>query len=166
MPEMFRVAALGDGFLGIMGMPGIHESLRETFDGLARLGVDVVVSLLQEPEALDLGLAGEQAACESAGLEFLSFPIEDRGQPSDPEAVSQFSRRAHARIISGCGFVFHCRAGIGRSGMMTASVLLHQGLTVREAFARISAARGLINPDTPGQLEWVESNYAILVGTT
>ena len=38
MPEMFRVAALGDGFLGIMGMPGIHESLRETFDGLARLG--------------------------------------------------------------------------------------------------------------------------------
>ena len=31
MPEMFRVAALGDGFLGIMGMPGIHESLRETF---------------------------------------------------------------------------------------------------------------------------------------
>jgi len=130
MPEMFRVADLGDGFLGIMGMPGIHEPLRETFDGLARLGVDVVVSLLQESETLDLGLAGERAACESAG------------------------------------FVFHCRAGIGRSGMMTASVLLHQGLTVREAFARISAARGLIVPDTPGQLEWVESNYAILVGTT
>jgi protein-tyrosine phosphatase len=111
-------------------------------------------------------VADERAAGEGAGLEFLSFPIKDRGLPSDAEAVSRFSKRAHARITSGCGLVFHCRAGIGRSGMMAASVLLHQGLTVREAFARISAARGLMVPDTPGQLEWIESNYAMLIGTT
>jgi hypothetical protein len=43
MPEMFRVAELGDGFLAVMGMPGMHEPLRETFDVLARLEVDVVV---------------------------------------------------------------------------------------------------------------------------
>ena len=166
MPEIFRVADLGEGFLAVMGMPGTYEPLRESFDGLARLEIDVVVSLLQESEALDLGLSDERAACESAGLEFLSFPIKDRGLPSDAEAVSRFSKRAHARITSGYGLVFHCRAGIGRSGMMAASVLLHEGLPVREAFARISAARGLIVPDTPGQLKWVEDNYATLIGTT
>ena len=167
MLEMFRVADLGEGFLAVMGMPGTHEApLRETFDGLARLEVDVVVSLLQESEALDLGLADERVSCESAGLEFLSFPIKDRGLPSDVEALSRFSKRAHARITSGCGLVFHCRAGIGRSGMMAASVLLHEGFTVREAFARISAARGLVVPDTTGQLEWVERNCETIRGAT
>jgi len=164
MPEIFRVANLGKGCLAVMGMPGVHEPLRETFDALAKLDVDVVVSLLGEPEALELDLADERAACESVGLEFLSFPIKDRGLPSDGEAVSRFSKRAHARITSGCGLVFHCRAGIGRSGMMAASVLLHEGFTVREAFARISAARGLRVPDTPGQLEWVARNYEIIIG--
>ena len=50
--------------------------------------------------------------------------------------------------------------------MMAASVLLHEGFTVREAFAQISAARGLTVPDTPGQLEWVEGNYEIIVSET
>jgi hypothetical protein len=48
-------ADLGEGFLAVVGMPGMHERLRESFDALARLEVDVVVSLLQESEALDLG---------------------------------------------------------------------------------------------------------------
>ena len=52
MPEMFRIADLGGGFLAVMGMPGTREPLREAFDGLARLEVDVVVSLLQESEYL------------------------------------------------------------------------------------------------------------------
>ena len=46
---------------------------------------------------------------------------------------------------------------------MAASVLLQEGFSVLEAFARISGARGMTVPDTPGQLEWVEENHHIIV---
>src|SRR5262249_25284547 len=49
----------------------------------------------------------------------------------------------------------HCRAGIGRSGLVGAAVLLHCGFTVREAFAAISKARGVQVPDTAEQSEWL-----------
>ena len=166
MPEVFRVASIGKGSLAVMARPGVSEPLQKTFEALAKLDVGVVVSLLEDSEALELGLAEERAACESAGIEFLSFPIEDRGLPRDAEALAHFSKFAHSRIFNGSAVVFHCRAAIGRSGMMAASVLLHEGLTVREAFAQISAARGLTVPDTRGQLEWVESNYEIIVNKT
>jgi protein-tyrosine phosphatase len=164
MPEAFRVANIGNGHLAVMARPGVGEPIPKTFATLATLGVRVVVSLLEATETRELGLEGEHSACEAAGIEFFSFPIKDRGLPRDPEAVSRLSRLAHARIAEGCGWVFHCRAGIGRSGMMAASVLLQDGLTVREAFARISAARGLTVPDTPGQLEWLEEHSAIIAG--
>lgn len=166
MPEVFRVAELGKGYLGVMARPGVDAPLHEVFGALAQLDVRVVVSLLEESEVRELGLADEKAACETAGLEFLSFPIKDRGLPCDAQAVSEFSKWAHTRITQGSGLVFHCRAGIGRSGMMAASVLLHAGFTVREAFARISAARGMIVPDAPGQLEWVESHCETIMGST
>ena len=166
MPEVFRIAKIGRGSLAVMARPGVTEPLQDTFDALAKLDIGVIVSLLEDSEALELGLAEERAACENAGIEFLSFPIKDRGLPRDAEAVAHFSKLAHFRIRDGCGLVFHCRAAIGRSGMMAASVLLHDGRTVREAFAQISAARGLTVPDTPGQLEWVESNYEIIVNAT
>jgi protein-tyrosine phosphatase len=163
MPELFRVANLGKGFLAVMARPGAHEPIRETLTGLAGLGIGVVVSLLEESEARELGLADEEAACRDAGLEFFSFPIKDRAIPSDAEAVSRLSRWAYTRISNGCGLAFHCRAGIGRSGMMAASVLLQEGFSVLEAFARISGARGMTVPDTPGQLEWVKSNYQTII---
>jgi protein-tyrosine phosphatase len=163
MPKLFRVANLGKGFLAVMARPGAHEPVRDTLTGLAALGIGVVVSLLEESEARELGLADEEAACGDAGLDFFSFPIKDRSLPSDAGAVSRLSRWAHTRISNGCGLVFHCRAGIGRSGMMAASVLLHEGFSVSEAFARISDARGMTVPDTPGQLEWVKANYGIII---
>ena len=165
MAEIFRVAKVGRGYLAVMARPGLSEPPRETFKALARLDIGVVVSLLEEDEARELGLADERAVCVSTGIEFLSFPIKDHGLPSDAEAVAQFSKWARARMANGCGWVFHCHAGIGRSGMMAASVLLQEGYTVRQAFACISAARGLTVPDTLGQLEWVETNYETLRGS-
>ncbi len=163
MPEIFYVASIGKGLLAVMPRPGVHEPLQETFRALAARNVNVVVSLLEADEARDVGLADERVVCESAGIEFRSFPIRDRGLPSDPAAVARFTAWAHTRITEGGRWVFHCHASIGRSGMMAASGLLREGWSVRDAFARISEARGLTVPDTPGQLEWLEEHFEILV---
>jgi protein-tyrosine phosphatase len=166
MAEIYRVARIGRGFLAVMARPALHESLHESIQGLVNDHVAIVVSLLEPPEEAELGLAAEKEECERQGLEFVSFPIRDRATPADVEGVARLSQWAHARIAAGRNLVFHCRAGIGRSGMMAASVLLQEGLSAREAFERISAARCLTIPDTPGQFEWVEDNREKIIRRT
>jgi protein-tyrosine phosphatase len=50
----------------------------------------------------------------------------------------------------------HCRAGIGRSSLIAACVLVLLGLAPAMAFDRIGKARGLKVPDTEGQRDWVD----------
>ena len=49
----------------------------------------------------------------------------------------------------------HCFAGIGRSPLMIATVLVRHGLDVDAAWSRVSAARGLMVPDTDAQWQWL-----------
>jgi len=89
------------------------------------------------------------------GLEYLSFPIQDRGVPSSIRGVSQIAQTVEQRLAAGQNVGLHCRAGIGRSAMMAALLLAMSGLDIESAFSRISAARGWLVPDTAEQQEWV-----------
>ncbi len=51
--------------------------------------------------------------------------------------------------------LIHCRAGIGRSGMLAACVLVKAGLDPEAALQRVSEARGCPVPDTEEQRAWV-----------
>ena len=53
--------------------------------------------------------------------------------------------------------VVHCRQGIGRSGLLTACLLIASGATPEMAFQRISAVRGCPVPETMEQREWVHA---------
>ncbi len=55
--------------------------------------------------------------------------------------------------------VVHCRAGIGRSAVVAAGILLQAAFGPEEAFARVSEVRGVDVPDTDEQHNWVVSNY-------
>jgi len=122
---------------------------------LADTGVHDVVSLLPDDEAEALGLSDEAAACDAAGLKFTQIPIEDFSVPSDPAAfradidhlVTTLADRRHLAI--------HCRAGIGRSGLVSACVLVRLGFNPTGAIARVSRARGHAAPETPEQRAWV-----------
>lgn len=48
----------------------------------------------------------------------------------------------------------HCRAGIGRAGLVTACLLYHLGRTA--VWETLERARGVPVPDTDEQKEWVE----------
>lgn len=50
----------------------------------------------------------------------------------------------------------HCRAGIGRSAIIAASLLALNGTDVDLAFKLVTEARGCPVPDTPEQKKWVE----------
>jgi protein-tyrosine phosphatase len=63
----------------------------------------------------------------------------------------------YSYLRDGRGVGIHCRMGIGRSSMLTASLMVKSGLSPKDAFVAISRDRGIDVPDTNDQIEWVES---------
>lgn len=59
-------------------------------------------------------------------------------------------------LRQGKGVAIHCRQGVGRAGMIAASLLVEQGVPPAEAIRRVSAARGIQIPETPEQRLWIE----------
>lgn len=111
-----------------------------------------MVSLLEPEEVADLGLQDEAAICARHGIDFLSFPIADRTTPMDKADAMRFAAAAGA---SGKPVAIHCRAGIGRSSLMAAAMLVNDGISPDAALAAIAEARGLPVPDTEAQRYWV-----------
>jgi hypothetical protein len=60
------------------------------------------------------------------------------------------------RLNEGKAVAVHCRAGIGRSSLIAACVLVLLGFAPGMAFDRIGKPRGVKVPDTGGQRDWVD----------
>jgi len=155
LPTIYKVANLGSGTLSVMAKPVAGEWIEDEFSGLRTLGVDYVVSLLEFAEQSEIGLADEEALCLKNGMRYSSFPIPDRGLPDTSRAI-KFATQLCDRIRTGEHIVIHCRAGIGRTGIMAATVLIQADYQPNSALQRISDARGVEVPDTDEQLLWVE----------
>jgi protein-tyrosine phosphatase len=143
--------------LAIMPRPNGGKHLEDEIRILKREGADVLVSLLTPEEDIELALELERAACSGHGIRFRSFPIPDRDVPSSTEAFLKFIETLHHDLLQGRSIVAHCRAGIGRSSLLLASLLRREGLSTDDAFRRITQARRMLVPDTPEQLHWVEN---------
>ena len=144
-----------DERLAIVPRPSGGDSLEDEMRALREAGIDVVVSMLEESEAAELGLALEEAAARKAGLRFVSFAIPDRGTPSDLVHFDEFLSGLERGMTNGERVGVHCRGCIGRSSVVAASLLIRAGVSVDEAWRQIEIARGSPVPDTLEQLEWV-----------
>ncbi|HET6648210.1 MAG TPA: protein-tyrosine phosphatase family protein [Pyrinomonadaceae bacterium] len=162
-PTIYEIERIGSGWLAVMGRPRAGDWASDEFAGLSALGVTDVVSLLETAEAYDLGLADEAQYCEAARLRFHSYAIPDRGVPASADTLSKLACYLYHLCAGGACAAIHCRAGIGRSGLVSAAVLLHCGFSVADALARISKARGVAVPDTPEQAQWLIDNHATLI---
>lgn len=141
--------------IAIAPRPRGGDWLDDDLHALRREGVDILVSLLTPEEATELALDDEGAACARAGIEFRNFPIPDRQVPQSTQAFREFIGSLHQEQAKGRTIAAHCRAGIGRSSLLLASLLTLDGYTADDAFHHISQARGLKVPDTPEQVNWV-----------
>jgi protein-tyrosine phosphatase len=87
----------------------------------------------------------------------IPLPIKDRGTPESEAGFFALANELAASVQQGSAVAVHCRAGIGRSGLLAGSVLLRLGVPASQVFAALSRARGLSVPDTPAQMEWFHS---------
>jgi protein-tyrosine phosphatase len=142
------------GRLAIMARPRADDWLELDIAGWKASGVNLVVSLLEREEVSELGLQRESELCRASGIEFISFPIPDRGVP-EAQPTLEMARSIADGIASGRSIAVHCRAGIGRSSIIAACAMICSGIEAGEAIALIKAARGVIVPDTEEQRDWV-----------
>lgn len=153
--DIHWIDGIGSGRLGIMPRPRGGDWLEDEIRSLVRSGVEVVISLLEREEILELDLLDEQTLCQSNGISFLSFPIPDRSVPSSKQDALEFAQSISKLLGRGKSVVIHCRAGIGRSALIAACALTFGGVHVDEAFRKIESARGCSVPDTEEQRDWV-----------
>ena len=164
-PDIYQVELIGSGSLSVMAKPVSGEWIEDEFSGIARLGINRIVSLLENHESIEVGLSKEQELSEKHQMEYISYPIPDRGLPSSISDYLFFTKHLYNEMASGLNTVIHCRAGIGRTGIVAAGVFLHCGFEPQEAFLHISKKRGVPVPDTEEQIDWVIKSHESMLTT-
>jgi protein-tyrosine phosphatase len=154
-PELFWISGPWHGKLAIASRPRGGDWLRDEAAAWRRAGLDVVVSLLEDEEAAQLELAREAEAALREGIDFIRFPITDRGVPDSTAATHALLKTIVEALNAGKHVAVHCRQGIGRSGLIAVGALMTSGFGTEEAINAVSLARGLPIPETRAQREWL-----------
>jgi protein-tyrosine phosphatase len=155
MNDIFWIKGNPPAPLAIVLRPRGDEWLEDELLGMRRGGIQTLVSLLEEDEAMLLGLADEAPIAEHVGLKFLSYPIPYTEIPSNVAAFQTFAAGLANRLRAGEQIGVHCRGSIGRATVTAACALIHLGWSPQAALAAIQAARGCMVPDTQEQEDWI-----------
>ena len=154
MSRLFWIEVGTAGRIAIVARPRAGDWLDGEIDEWKIAGLDVVVCLLERQEIVELELQREGEFCRARGIDFVSFPIPDRGVPAIDDAA-EVARVIAVGLRDGRSIAIHCRAGIGRSSIMAACAPTFSGIEPEHALTLIKAARGLNVPDTDEQRDWV-----------
>lgn len=163
MIEGFSIAAVaaGPGRIGICRLPGRSGDIDGDVAAIRAWAPAVVVSMTEAAEMVRFGAAGLPALLARDGIGWRHFPIIDFGAPEGEvfPIWSALTAELHAALDAGGGVLLHCRAGLGRSGMVALRLLVERGEDAGAALDRIRAARpGAV--ETGAQAEWAGARTA------
>ncbi len=103
------------GKLAGTSMPGSNDgdaqSLQDDIEQLAAAGIKKLISLELPDRSLSL-------LCKKAGIQWEYFYIPDFGIPENVDDFNGMINRLLQSIEQGDAVCVHCRAGIGRTGMV------------------------------------------------
>lgn len=114
--------------LGGMGRPGLNREVEEDLAALSAANVNVLISLTEAPFPAD--------QLRAFGIEGRHFAIPDMGFPAVGPAA-RLCKFAETRIKDGDRVVFHCHAGLGRTGLMLAATLIWMRTDARAAIEQV-----------------------------
>lgn len=120
--------------------PGIVSKIDHDLDAIQRLGITHIINLEESVHY-------ETHLVASRKMTLSHNPIPDMGTPSCDEAL-KICRNIQSFMDTGCGTLVHCRAGLGRTGLVMALFLIWCGKSAPAAFEAIRN----INP------KWIQSD--------
>lgn len=145
------------GRIAIVSRPRGGDWLESEIDSWANAGLDVIVSMLEPPEIDEFDLSREHELSAAKGIQFVSFPVPDRGVPPLDDRFLNLIDELRSLLLSGKNIGIHCRQSIGRAPLLAAALLVSDGLEASEAFRQLSVARGRTVPETREQVNWIEN---------
>lgn len=151
-PEVYWIDEPAGARLAIIPRPRAGDWLDGEIAGWRGQGIDVIVSLLEAGEVRELGLRREAGVCHNLGMEFISFPFPDGGVPATRREATALAEGIVMRLSEGKAVALHCRAGIGRSSLEAACVLVLLGMAPGTAFHLIGR-REVSRSQTPNDKE-------------
>lgn len=133
---------------------------RERIERLLALGVETIVDLTAPDEPLP-----RYDDLLPASIDHYRFPIRDHGIPAVPAHMTDILETIESALRAGRRVYVHCRAGIGRTGMVVGCLLVERGSTGEQALEVLNGvwrqcARAVewpSVPETESQIEYVKS---------
>ena len=136
--------------------PGSAAALEADLTLLASNGATDLVTLIGVDERERLGVGALPRRATERGMSWREFPITDRSAPTAGRQV-EFDRLLD-QLLTGLGtgrrVAIHCQAGLGRTGLLAASLLVRSGIGSNDAIAIVRSAR-------PGSIETSGQEYFI-----
>lgn len=148
----------GQGHIGMTICPGKHQQnalsgqfqrdLALDLDLIKSWGASAVVSLMADEELASLHVEALGSEVEARDMDWFQLPITDGTMP---DAVFECrwvyaGLRLRTLLRDGKRILVHCRSGLGRTGLISARLLIELGMAAEEAIAVVNGAR-------PGSLE-------------
>jgi ADP-ribosyl-[dinitrogen reductase] hydrolase len=162
----------GKGQIGMTLCPGRRDTLsvegawaRDLEADLAVIAEwepSLVVTLVEDFEFAMLGVSEFAETMRRTGLGWRHIPIRDAGTPDArfEKAWSTVGAEARRMLLDGGRVLLHCRAGLGRTGMIAARLLVELGMSPESAIVAVRNARtGAI--ETRAQEQHVHSCTAV-----
>lgn len=166
-------ASSAHGAIGVTLCPGKQQrgalsgswarDLAADLDVIRSWGAAAVVSLIEEQEMVDLGVAELGTAVSERHMAWYGLPIRDVSVPDGAfeAAWDKAGRELRWLLANGFRVLVHCKGGLGRAGMVAARLLAELGMAPDEAVAAVRRARpGAI--ETRAQLDHVQAARPVM----
>lgn len=142
---LVRVPAPGGGMIALCPLPQTFE-----LDELKWWRARALVTLAEQRELQFFGAKDLGKQAEKLGMQWHHLPIPDMGIPDGTFEVlwSVAAPQLHKILRVGGRIAVHCRAGMGRTGMIAARLLVEMGETPEAAMSAVRKAKpGAIETD-------------------
>ncbi len=152
------------GVVGITICPGKKDGVKwnrdldTDLDAIKEWGASAVVCLIEDHEFDILHVRDLPAGVVDRGMTWFHLPIKDVSTPTSEfeDLWADEGARVRQMIREGSRVLIHCRGGLGRAGMIAASLLIEFGEDPEVAIRSVRVARpGAI--ETAAQERWVRA---------
>jgi len=122
---------------------GWDRDLNSDLATIRKWGAEAVVTLVEPHELRLLQVASMPEVVAQHGMRWVHLPISDFSVPDQKFEIKWVTVGAELRgvILRGGSILIHCRAGLGRAGMIVARLLVELGTDVQTAIDEVRSAR-------------------------